>query len=82
MVRAGAAYYGNPYKNLIGEKGNRFLLSGGLGYRHKGMFIDVTYVHNMTKDVHVPYRLDSAPNVMANIKNTTGNAILTLGFKI
>ena len=82
MVRAGAAYYGNPYKNLIGEKGNRFLLSGGLGYRHKGMFIDVTYVQNMTKDVHVPYRLDSAPNVMANIKNTTGNAILTLGFKI
>ena len=82
MVRAGAAYYGNPYKNIIGEKGNRFLLSGGLGYRHKGMFIDVTYVHNMTKDVHVPYRLDSAPNVMANIRNTTGNAVLTLGFKI
>lgn len=82
MVRAGAAYYGNPYKNIIGEKGNRFLLSGGLGYRHKGMFIDVTYVHNMTKDVHVPYRLDSAPNVMANIKNTTGNAVLTFGFKI
>jgi hypothetical protein len=82
MVRAGAAYYGNPYKNLIGEKGNRFLLSGGLGYRHKGMFIDLTYVHNMTKDVHVPYRLQSAPNVMANIRNTTGNAVLTFGFKI
>jgi hypothetical protein len=82
MVRAGLAYYGNPYKNLIGEKGRRFLLSGGLGYRHKGMFIDLTYVHNMTKDVHVPYRLQSAPNTIANIKNTTGNAIITIGFKI
>lgn len=82
MVRAGMAYYGNPYKNLIGEKGRRLLLSGGLGYRHRGMFIDLTYVHNMTREVHVPYRLQSAPNTLANIRNTTGNAVLTVGFKI
>lgn len=82
MVRAGFAYYGNPYKNLIGEKGNRMLLSGGLGYRNKGMFIDLTYVHNITKDVSVPYRLQYNPNVVANLKQTTGNAIITIGFKI
>jgi hypothetical protein len=39
MVRAGAAYYGNPYKNINGEKGSKLNLSGGLGYRNKGFFL-------------------------------------------
>lgn len=82
MVRLGAAYYGNPYKNLKGEKGSRFLLSGGLGYRNKGMFIDLAYVHNMGKDVHFPYRLQSGNFSGASIKSTAGNAVVTLGFKI
>jgi long-subunit fatty acid transport protein len=47
MARLGAAYYGNPYQDLgHGEKGSRFQLSGGLGYRNKGVFVDLTYVHN------------------------------------
>ncbi len=82
MARLGAAYYGNPYKNLNGAKGSRFLLSGGLGYRNKGMFIDLTYVHTMGKDVHYAYRLQNAPFSAANIKSTAGNAVLTVGFKI
>jgi hypothetical protein len=82
MARLGAAYYGNPYKNINGAKGNRFLLSGGLGYRNKGMFIDLTYVHTMGKDVHYAYRLQNAPFSAANIKSTAGNAIVTVGFKI
>lgn len=82
MVRLGGAYYGNPYKNLVGEKGHRFQLTGGLGYRHKGMFIDLAYVHTMGKDVHYAYRLQSSPFSGASIKNTTGNALLTVGFKI
>jgi hypothetical protein len=82
MVRLGGAYYGNPYKNLAGEKGSRFQLSGGLGYRDKGFFIDLAYVHTMGKDVHFPYRLQSAALTGASIKNTGGNAVLTVGFKI
>jgi hypothetical protein len=57
MVRAGAAYYGNPYKNINGEKGSRLNLSGGVGYRDKGFFMDLTYVHSIQKDTHFPYRL-------------------------
>ena len=82
MVRAGAAYYGNPYKNIAGEKGNRLLLSGGLGYRNKGIFVDLGYVHNIIKDVHAPYRLQSTPYSIANIKGMGGNVVLTVGFKI
>ncbi len=83
MARLGVAYYGNPYKNLgNGEKGNRFLLSGGLGYRNKGIFIDLTYVHTMGKDIHYAYRLQNAAFAGASLKQTGGNILATIGFKI
>lgn len=82
MARLGAAYYGNPYKNLAGEKGNRFQLTGGLGYRDKGFFIDVAYIYTMGKDVNFPYRLQNAAFSGAAIKNVGGNAVITVGFKI
>ena len=82
MVRLGAAYYGNPYKNIQGEKGSKLNLSGGLGYRHKGIFVDLTYVHAVNKDVHFAYRLANSPYFGANMKNSAGNVFLTLGFKI
>lgn len=83
MARLGAAYYGNPYKDLgHGEKGSRFQLSGGLGYRNKGIFVDLTYVHTMGKDVHFAYRLQNSPFQGAGIKSTGGNILATIGFKI
>ncbi len=83
MARLGAAYYGNPYQDLgHGEKGSRFQLSGGLGYRNKGVFVDLTYVHTMGKDVHFAYRLQNNPFYGAQIKSTNGNVLLTVGFKI
>jgi hypothetical protein len=82
MVRLGAAYYGNPYKNIHGEKGSKLNLSGGLGYRNKGFFIDLTYVQAMNKDVNFAYRLQQGPYSAARIKNTVGNVLLTVGFKI
>ncbi|MDQ3551787.1 MAG: aromatic hydrocarbon degradation protein [Bacteroidota bacterium] len=81
MVRLGAAYYGNPYKNIAGEKGHKVNLSGGLGYRDRGMFIDLTYVHNLNRDVHFPYRLQNAPYAGARINTSAGNVLLTAGFK-
>ncbi|HYE56392.1 MAG TPA: aromatic hydrocarbon degradation protein, partial [Chitinophagaceae bacterium] len=82
MTRLGFAYYGSPYKDKE-LKARRMFISGGLGYRNKGMFIDLTYVHQLNKDVHFPYRL-AAPrqNTFANLKETGGNVMLTLGFKI
>ncbi len=81
MVRLGFAYYGNPYNSAVGYKANRMLLSGGLGYRNKGMFIDLTYVHAITKDADVPYRLSDRLNSYASLKHQRGNIMATLGFK-
>lgn len=82
MTRLGFAYYGNPYddKQLKARKIN---LSGGLGYRDKGIFIDLTYVHSLFTDVNFPYRLDPPrPNTFADLKENRGTVLLTFGFKI
>ncbi|MBL0358855.1 MAG: hypothetical protein IPP72_19200 [Chitinophagaceae bacterium] len=80
MARLGAAYYMNPYKDPA-LNANRLLLSGGLGYRNKGFFIDVTYVHSFNKDVDFAYRLQDKSNTFATVKNQRGNISLTLGTK-
>lgn len=81
MFRLGGAYYSNP--NKIAElKSNIVQASGGIGYRNHGMFIDLTYVHNLTKDVNFPYRLTDKANTFAVQNNTRGNVIMTVGFKL
>ena len=82
MVRAGVAYYGNPYKDLNGEKGSKFNVSGGLGYRNKGFFVDLTYVHSLTKDVNFAYRLAQSPYAGAQLRTNAGTGVVTFGFKI
>lgn len=80
MGRLGFAYYTNPYKEAE-LKANRMLLSGGLGYRNKGFFIDLTYVHSINKDVNFPYRLEDRANTYASVKDQRGNIIASVGFK-
>ncbi len=79
MFRLGGAYYGNPYKN---EKADRVKLSGGLGYRNKGIFADLTYVYALNKDVNYPYRLNDNFYQGALVKNNRRNIVATVGFKL
>ena len=69
----------NVLKEIL--KNNRMLLSGGLGYRNKGVFVDLTYVHSIMKDTHVPYYLTDRPNTFAEGNNIKGNVMLTFGAK-
>lgn len=80
MARLGFAYYGNPYKDAA-YKASRMLLSGGLGYRNKGFFIDLSYVHATSKDVSFPYRLEDRSNTYATLKQQRGNVVATVGLK-
>ena len=81
MARLGFAYYSNPYKDAA-YKASRMLLSGGLGYRNKGFFIDLSYVHAMNKDVSFPYRLEDRANTYATLKQQRGNIVATVGCKM
>lgn len=80
MTRLGFAYYGSPYveKEFKARKMN---VSGGLGYRNRGIFVDLTYVHGLNRDVDFPYRLADKPNTFAELRNNNSNVILTFGVK-
>ena len=81
MVRLGGAYYGNPYKDSQ-ISSNITQLGGGLGYRNKGIFIDLGYAYVMHKNVDFPYRLQDKANTFATYKNNQSNILLTVGFKL
>ena len=77
-VRGGFGYSGSPYKtgNKTGEK---FLASGGLGYRGKYFFCDLAYVWSQTKDDY--YFYDSAlVNPSKNVY-TSHSVVATLGIR-
>jgi hypothetical protein len=80
MVRAGFAYFGSPYRDEE-YNSSRMNLSGGLGYRNKGKFIDLTYVHQLFQDGYYPYRLDQGFFTPATLKSGIGSILLTVGFK-
>lgn len=79
MVRLGGAYYGNPYDN---ETSDIVKLSGGVGYRNRGFFLDLTYVYSMDKDVNYPYLLQDKANYPAYLKINGSNIVATMGFKL
>ena len=80
MIRGGLSWYGSPYKP--GEiQGSKMNISGGLGYRDKGVFIDLTYVQQITKDGFYPYQLDQGFYAPVNVHTTTGTILMTLGLK-
>jgi hypothetical protein len=80
MARAGFSYYGSPYAEKELEASRKYV-SAGLGYRDKGIFIDLTYVYAVNKDVQFPYRLEDKANTYAAIRGRGDNAVLTVGFK-
>ncbi len=80
MARAGFGYYGSPYRDAPSDA-NMMTFSGGMGYRNKGFFADLTYVHLVTNDFDVPYRLQAKQNTFANVTRKTGNITATIGVK-
>ena len=79
-IRLGGAYYGSPYADAD-LKANRLMASGGIGYRNKGFFIDLTLSQTFNTDVNFPYRLNDKANVFATTKNNRSNIMATVGFK-
>lgn len=80
MARLGFAYQTNPYRDNV-LKASRALVSGGIGYRHQGFFIDLTYVHQMNRDVNFPFRLQDKANTFADQRFRVGQIMATLGIK-
>lgn len=80
MTRLGFAYYGSPYVEKE-FKARRMNASAGIGYRNRGIFLDLTYVRGFNRDVDFPYRLADKPNTYAEIRNNNANVLMTFGWK-
>ena len=57
------------------------MAAAGLGYRNRGMFIDLAFTETFNKDVNFPYRLADKANTFAELKNQRANVLLTIGIK-
>jgi hypothetical protein len=79
-IRLGGAYYGSPYADKT-LKANRIMASGGVGYRNRGFFVDLTLSETFNTDVNFPYRLNDKANVFAETKNNRANILATIGLK-
>ncbi len=79
LARAGAAYYGSPYKDN-GISAATMSISGGLGYRMGNHFIDFTIINISAKDAIFPYRLIDKDNYYAEQKSN--RMIFSIGYGI
>jgi hypothetical protein len=79
--RIGGSYSMNPYSSPD-LKANRSTVSGGIGYRKHGIFIDLTYVEAISNDVNFPYRLSEKDNLYSTVQTYSGNIIVTVGMKL
>lgn len=82
LGRLGYGYYANPNRDSE-LKANIQNISGGIGYRKNGIFIDLAYVHSIRKNVNFPYLMyyNDEQNTFAETKNTLGSVVATIGFK-
>jgi hypothetical protein len=77
-VRGGFGYYGSPYE-AGNKRGEKFLFSGGAGYRGKYFFCDLAFIWSQTKDDY--YFYDPAlTNPSRNIY-TTNTIVTTFGVR-
>lgn len=62
-------------------KNTTMAISGGLGYRGKSFYTDLTYVHTISDEFIVPYTVSLAPSQVLTSKYNRSNFLLTIGFK-
>ena len=77
-VRAGYAYYADPYKNSTFSR-NQNYFSVGTGVRTKTFFVDIAGVYLTSKELYQPYQLANLAPPTVNITNNRFTASLTGG---
>lgn len=80
MIRGGFAYAGNPYRDEA-LRARRMQISGGVGYRNHGFYIDLTYLYQNNKDIDVPYRLSDRANTFSSLQQRGVSILATAGIK-
>jgi hypothetical protein len=77
-VRIGYNHMGDAYNNVDNIDRAKNAFTGGLGYRGKSFYSDLTGVYSFYKSVTSPYDLNPKP--VANFSNSRLGFVLSLGF--
>lgn len=77
-IRAGYAYFGNPYKEEINNAAWNYLTCG-IGYKGNSCFFDLAYAHGSTSSDYYMYTDDSYNSV--SLKTSKNLIQATLGFR-
>lgn len=78
-VRGGFSYQSDPYADADGQDRSRQNISIGLGYRNREFFVDATLIRSSSHQMYSPYNVEF-DSPIAEVKNTSYNAAVTLGF--
>lgn len=80
-VRGGFAYFSNPYDGAMSNTNNseRLQASGGIGYRSKYFFADLTYVWARTYQNY--YLYDATMVAPADLTLNSHSVLTTVGFR-
>ena len=77
-IRAGYAYYGNPYTKSAANTDLKRSLSAGVGVRINHCFIDLAYVYSYYDQQDYMYE-SAYGNAMASNSTNLSNVVLTMG---
>jgi hypothetical protein len=78
-LRGGFGYYGSPYQSSGSTTGQKYVASGGFGYRSKHFFADLTYVWSLTKQEYYFYDSSLVDPSYNNLYSN--NIVMTFGIR-
>lgn len=81
-LRAGAAYFGNPYSTAgeINNSAHTMMYTGGIGFRTKSFYLDFAYANLSNSEQYFMYEgLINSP--VSDITKNTSRFLTTIGFK-
>jgi len=86
FFRAGGAYYSSPYKSaFLNKDADNLIISGGLGYRYKSVYVDLAYSRLMHEEKYVFFDMREADGSLSlapvTQKWSLGKTVLTFGIK-
>ncbi len=81
VLRAGYAYYGNPFKSGV-NNGVRTSFTAGIGFKNEDFFIDVAYVNTSSSERYFLYTPPASKSLEAAVNNKIASSFMaTVGFK-
>lgn len=79
-LRGGYAFYGSPYIGDIND-GRKQIFTGGIGYRSRYFFLDLSYNYLKTSQDYYMYESENVFVEPALLKTKSNSFMMTIGFK-